>query len=105
MKRICCVLLAALPLTAMAFYPIEVEKQLNGAEVSYDTQDAGGNVAALLLRNNGERSASCKAVFANGPENPRTRKVVLEPGKSANLTSSFKQQIIKLRIKLTCEPV
>ena len=33
MKKLCCALLACLPLTVMA-YPIEVEKQLNGAEVA-----------------------------------------------------------------------
>ena len=33
MKKICCALIALLPLTAFA-YPIEIDKKLNGAEVS-----------------------------------------------------------------------
>lgn len=101
MKIFCCALIACLPLVAFA-YPIEVEKQLNGAEVSVTTQEVDHNMGALLLYNYGQTEAECSGVFRNGPEAPRTRKVVLAPGQSSNLTMKFARSIIKLRVQLTC---
>lgn len=102
MKKLCCALLACLPLTVMA-YPIEVEKQLNGAEVSASTQEIDHNMGGLQLYNYGRSDAKCAAVFRNGPEAPRTRKVSLAAGESSNLAVKFSRSIIKLRVKLTCE--
>ncbi|WP_282875275.1 3-phosphoglycerate kinase [Pseudomonas peli] len=102
MKKLCCALLVCLPLTVMA-YPIEVEKQLNGAEVSVTTQEIDHNMGAVQLYNYGRSDAKCTAVFRNGPEAPRTRKVVLPAGDSNNLAVKFSRSIIKLRVKLTCE--
>lgn len=101
MKKFCCALIALLPLTAFA-YPIEVEKQLNGAEVSVTTQEIDHNMGAVLLDNYGQTAAHCKAVFRNGPEVPRTRKVLLAAGESSNMTVKFARSIIKLRVQLTC---
>ncbi|MVW76200.1 3-phosphoglycerate kinase [Pseudomonas xionganensis] len=101
MKSICCVLLALLPLTAFA-YPIDVERQMNGAEVSVTPQEIDHNMAALLLYNYGASAAECTAVIRNGPESPRTRKVAIEPGASSNITAKFTRSIIRLRIKLDC---
>lgn len=101
MKKLCCALIALLPLAAFA-YPIEVEKQFNGAEVSVTTQEIDHNMGAVLLYNYGETEAECKAVFRNGPEAPRTRKVLLAPGQNSNLTVKFARSIIKLRVQLTC---
>ena len=102
MKKICCLLLACLPFAAQA-YPIEVEKVLNGAEVSATTVEIDHNIAGLMLYNYGESRASCNAVFRNGPEAPRVRKVLLDGGASQNLTVKFTRSVIKLRIGLTCE--
>lgn len=102
MKTLCCVLLACLPMTAMA-YSIEVEKQLNGAEVSASTQEIDHNMGALQLYNYGRSDAKCAAVFRSGPEAPRTRRVNLPAGESHNLTYKSNRSIIKLRIQLTCE--
>lgn len=102
MKKICCALLACLPLSVLA-YPSEVEKQLNGAEVSTSIQEIDHNMGALQLYNYGRSDASCTAVFRNGPEAPRTRKVNLAAGESSNLSVKFSRSIIKLRVALTCE--
>lgn len=102
MKKICCALLACLPLTVMA-YPIEVEKQLNGAEVSVSTQEIDHNMGALQLYNYGRSDAKCTAIFRSGPEAPRTRRVSLAAGESSSLTLKSTRSIIKLRVKLTCE--
>ncbi|MDF3931791.1 3-phosphoglycerate kinase [Pseudomonas citronellolis] len=103
MKRICCALLLCLPLTAMA-YPTEMEKSLNGTEIDVQTQDIGDSMGAVLLQNYGKQDVACTAVFQNGPETPKVRKTVIAAGKSSNLTASFGRAIIKLRIKLTCNP-
>ncbi|CDM41616.1 hypothetical protein [Ectopseudomonas oleovorans] len=101
MKKIICYLFAFLPLAAHA-YPIEVEKQFNGAEVSATTQEIDHNMAALMLYNYGQSEAECSAVFRNGPEAPRTRRTVLAPGASSNMTVKFTRSVIRLRINLTC---
>lgn len=101
MKKLCCALLSLLPLYALA-YPIELEKQLNGAEVSASTQEIDHNMAAVLLYNYGQADAECTGVFRNGPETPRTRKTVLAAGQNGNMTVKFTRSIIKLRVQLTC---
>ncbi|HEX5843221.1 MAG TPA: 3-phosphoglycerate kinase [Pseudomonas sp.] len=101
MKKLCCALLACLPLSVFA-YPIELEKQLNGAEVSASTQEVDHNMGAVVLYNYGRSEAQCSAVFRNGPEAPRTRKVSLAAGESSNMTVKFTRSIIRLRVQLTC---
>ncbi|MGH8435385.1 MAG: 3-phosphoglycerate kinase [Pseudomonas sp.] len=103
MKKLLCVAITLLPLGAFA-YPIELEKQLNGAEVSSSTQDIGDNMGAVLLQNVGQSKTECTAVFTNGPETPRVRKAVMKPGESANMAVKFNRAVIRLRIKLTCNP-
>jgi hypothetical protein len=102
MKKICLALAALLPLSAFA-YPIEIEKQLNGAEVSATSQQVDSNIGGVLLYNYGTQPAQCSAVFRNGPEAPRTRKVQIKAGDTANLTVKFGRNIIRLRVDLTCQ--
>lgn len=104
MKKLSCVLFALLPLGAFAAYPIDVETQLNGTEVSYTTQDISGDLAAIALVNQGRGDVRCTAVFRNGPESPRTRRVALKSGQDATLTAKFTRDIIRMRIKLECTP-
>lgn len=104
MKKLSCALLALLPLTALAVYPIDVETQLNGTEVSYSSQEISGDMAALFVVNQGRSAVQCSAVFRNGPESPRTRKVLLQSGQDASLTAKFTRDILRLRIKLECNP-
>ncbi|WP_223456364.1 MULTISPECIES: 3-phosphoglycerate kinase [unclassified Pseudomonas] len=103
MKKFCCVLLALLPLTAMA-YPIDVKKDLNGMKIDYQTYDTDSDIGSIQVANYGDVDASCKAVFINGPEAPRTRKIDVSAGKHKNATVKFTRSIIKLRIELTCTP-
>ncbi len=102
MKTILFALLAVTPLTCLAAYPIEVEKQLNGAEITYSTQDIDYNMGAVSLTNQGATDATCTLVFRNGPEAPRTRKASIAPGKTVNLTAKFTRSIIRLRVQMTC---
>ena len=103
MNKICVALLALLPTTALAFFPIEVEQRLNGAEISYDAREVAPNVGGMVLINQGQSAASCSATFRSGPDTPRTRRVTLEPGERANLTARFTRDIVRLRIQLDCE--
>lgn len=109
MKKLFSAAFIALPLSAFSLsafaFPIELEKILNGAEVSASTQEVDFNMGAVQLVNYGKVPAECSAVFRNGPEAPRTRKVTLQPGKDALLTGRFTAQVIKMRIKVTCKPV
>lgn len=101
MRKICCVLLAMLPLTAWA-YPIEVEKQLNGLAIDYKTFDTDTDIGTIEVNNYGKTDALCTVVFRNGPEAPRTRKLDLAAGQSKNASVKFTRSIIRLRLDLTC---
>lgn len=103
MKNCCLVLLALLPLTAAA-YPTELEKQMNGAEVSATVQQIDSNIGGLTLYNYGLTDAKCNALFRNGPEAPRTRSAELKAGESVTQTVKFARNIIRLRVNVTCQP-
>ncbi|HAW23094.1 MAG: 3-phosphoglycerate kinase [Gammaproteobacteria bacterium] len=104
MKRLCFAALVIFPLSAVAVsYPVELEQELNGAEVLASTETIDRDMAGLVLQNFGEGPVECTAVFRNGPEMPRTRRITLEAGESKPMTAKFKRDVIKLRVKLTCE--
>lgn len=97
--------LAIIPLSALAVsYPVEVEEQLNGTEVLTTIETIDRDMAGLTLHNLGERAVQCTAVFRNGPEAPRTRRTSLDAGERKSLVAKFKRDVIRLRIKLSCEP-
>ncbi len=103
MNRICCVLLTMLPLSAWA-YPIEVEKHVQGVEIDYTSHDTFYDTGAITVNNYGSVPAKCSVVFQNGPEAPKTRRVTVAAKKSVDVSAKFNRSIIKLRIKLSCEP-
>lgn len=102
MKNITIMLLLAMPSVAFAF-PFEVEKQLNGAEISINTLDLGNNMPSVSLSNYGTRAAVCKVRFRNGPEAPRTRKARVASGETAHLTARFNSTVIKMRVLVECK--
>ncbi|AIL63031.1 hypothetical protein [Pseudomonas alkylphenolica] len=103
MKKCCAVLLALLPLTALA-YPIDVEKTLDGVKLDYTTYDTDRDIGSITLNNYGEVPAQCKVLFRNGPEAPRVRRVQVPARQSKDVTAKFNREIIKLRISLDCKP-
>ena len=104
MKRICCVLLAMLPMSAFA-YPIDVEKDIKGVQVDYNSHDVAYDIGNITLNNFGDVPAKCSVVFRNGPEAPRTRRVQVAPKSITEVTAKFTRDIVKLRISLSCEPL
>ncbi|WP_392886283.1 3-phosphoglycerate kinase [Pseudomonas migulae] len=103
MKKFCVLVLAMLPLTAFA-YPIDVQKQLNGLSIDYNAFDTDTDIASIQVNNYGSTDASCKVVFNNGPEAPRTRNIEVAAGKHKTATAKFNRSIIKMRINLSCTP-
>ncbi|RON44746.1 3-phosphoglycerate kinase [Pseudomonas frederiksbergensis] len=103
MRKFCFVVLVMLPLTAFA-YPIDVKKQLNGMSIDYNAYDTDNDIASIQVNNYGSKDATCKVVFNNGPEAPRTRTVDVPAGKHKNATAKFTRTIIKMRINLSCTP-
>ncbi|VVO05847.1 3-phosphoglycerate kinase [Pseudomonas fluorescens] len=103
MRKICCVLLAMLPLTAFA-YPIDVQKDLSGMKIDYTTYATDYDLGAITLNNYGDTAADCSVIFRNGPESPKTRRVSLDAGKSVDLSAKFNRKIIKLYLTVTCKP-
>ncbi|WLI28061.1 3-phosphoglycerate kinase [Pseudomonas rhodesiae] len=103
MRKLCCVLLALLPLSAFA-YPIDVSKKIDGVSVDYTATDVDADISSIQLNNYGTNDAQCSVVFTNGPESPRRRTVLVPAGKSTNTTVKFNRAIIKMRIALTCTP-
>ncbi|AYC33754.1 3-phosphoglycerate kinase [Pseudomonas cavernae] len=105
MNRLIGAVALLVPATALAtFFPIDVTPHMNGADVAYQATSLKFNMGVMSLHNKGKMAAACKAVFNIGPENPRVRKVILEPGEQATLTGNFKSEIIRMRIELTCKP-
>ena len=103
MKKFCVLVLAMLPLTAFA-YPIDVQKQLNGLSIDYNAFDTDTDIASIQVNNYGDTDATCKVVFNNGPEAPRTRSIEVAAGKHKTATAKFNRSIIKMRINLSCTP-
>lgn len=108
MKTICIAALvsfAIIPLSALAVsYPVELEQELNGAEVLANAESIDRDMAGLILQNFGDRPVECSAVFRNGPESPRTRRTTLKAGERKPMTAKFRRDVIRMRIKLTCTP-
>jgi len=105
MTRHSYLLLALLPLAAnAATWPVELEQQLNGSAVIATPQAIDRDLAGLQLANHGPHAVVCSAVFRNGPQAPRTRRVALQPGDSKALVVKFRRDVIRLRIGLTCTP-
>src|SRR5690606_32571001 len=66
MRRLSYMLFALLPLAAVAAtYPVELEQQLNGAEINATPEAIDRDLAGLLLLNYGKTPAVCTAVFRN----------------------------------------
>ncbi|MGH8496801.1 MAG: 3-phosphoglycerate kinase [Gammaproteobacteria bacterium] len=82
--------------------PIVLEQDIEGVRIEVDTGWIGG-AAYARLRNRSPTTALCEAHFENGPESKR-RRSRLEPEEERTLTFQPAREVIKLRIRLRCEP-
>ena len=101
MKKLIACCFAMLPLAAMA-YPIDVTDDVAGTDVTFDVQEINFNMSGVLVRNHGNVPVRCQATFRNGPEAPRTRKVLIKPHSESHLTAKFTREIMRLRVDLKC---
>lgn len=86
----------------MADAPIDLEHDIEGVRIEVGTGWVGGS-AYLRLGNRSPTAALCEANFRNGPESKR-RRTRLEPEEERTLTFQPAREVIKLRIRLHCEP-
>lgn len=104
MKKYSVALLALLPLTVLAAYPIDVKKELGeGIKLDTTAYDTANDMTTITLNNYGDTAASCRVTFRNGPETPRNRRVDVPAKKSVDVTANFNKQIIKMRILVDCK--
>jgi hypothetical protein len=98
------VLLSCLvPAVALAYFPIEIEINAEGLDISATSDDVS-NVATVTVRNDGDTTAECEGTFISGPERPFPRRTILEPGESTVLTQPFERAITLVRVTLNCKP-
>lgn len=103
MKKNVVALLALLPLSVMAAYPIEVKKDLGeGIKLDTTAYDTDYDRSTITLNNYGDVAARCRVVFRNGPET-RTRSVNVAAKQSLDVTSRFSRQILKMRVEVDCK--
>ncbi len=69
MRKLCCVVLALLPLSAFA-YPIDVTKKINGVSVDYTASDVDGDIGSIQLNNYGTRDALCSVTSPTARNHP-----------------------------------
>jgi len=105
LSKITLFLVAALLSSVVMAFPFEVKEQLNGLHISIETMDLGDNLAAVRLYNYGEQEAQCSVRFQGGPQAPRLRKARVAVQERVNLTASFSNQIIRMRVQVTCRAV
>ncbi len=86
---------------AYAFFPIDVEEQLNELDITYETQSVT-TVANLYVSNNTQKIVFCRTVFHNGPETPKIWRGEILPKQIFMFSASFKRDIIRVKIDLTC---
>ncbi|TDF80804.1 3-phosphoglycerate kinase [Pseudomonas sp. H9] len=105
MKGLLCILLASLPLTAVSLdYPVDVEQNLAGTQLTYATQDYGSGVSGVRVKNSGQQAAKCTALFNTGSEQLRVRRTV-DPGEETTLATRYHSPIVRLQLKLSCVSV
>lgn len=82
--------------------PIELDEEIEGVRIEVATGWIV-DVVYARLQNRSPAAAFCEATFDNGPES-RRRRSRLEAGEERTLTFQPARQVIKLRIRLSCEP-
>ncbi len=83
-------------------WPVDLNLETNGLEITAQV-DQIGDSAVVRLTNYATVTVRCELVFRNGPETPRTRQVVLEPGDARPVSYRPQRTVVRLRIEGWCE--
>ncbi|MEJ2514452.1 MAG: 3-phosphoglycerate kinase [Gammaproteobacteria bacterium] len=83
-------------------WPVDLDLETNGLEVTAQV-DQIGDSAVVRLTSYATVTVRCELVFRNGPETPRTRQVVLEPGETRPVNHRPQRSVVRLKIEAWCE--
>jgi hypothetical protein len=101
-----CTVAAAMAMTcatAAFAYPIDVKSNLNGMDLKLNAV-GDSSIAAIEIKNDDSRAAICQVEFVNGPELPDRNMATVQPGKAQTVRFAAKRTVIKLDVKVTCNP-
>jgi len=63
-----------------------------------------GRLAIVRVTNGESFSLLCDAVFRNGPEVSRLRRVIVGPASVATLNWTPRRKVVRLRVEASCRP-
>lgn len=102
-KTMLAALALALAWSAAALaYPVDMDFEGNGLDVLAEV-DRIGEQTIVRLTNGESFRVRCEAVFRNGPEQSRARRVVLGPGESRPLVFAPQRAVVRMRVSVWCE--
>lgn len=84
-------------------FPFEVEEKMQDVAVTVEPLDLGDNTAAVVLYNQGARSAQCSVRFRSGPGVPVRRNARLAAGQKSHVTAGFNHEVIRMRVSVQCK--
>jgi len=87
---------------ANGFAPVKLNSNLDGMTLSIKSSLID-ELAMIELTNKDTVSANCSVTFQNGPEAETTRQTSLAPGKKKLLSTSFRRDVISVRIYVNCK--
>jgi hypothetical protein len=104
MRKFLVAVLLALPAAPAAAFPVELERRTGQLEIGAVAL-SDGRMAIVQVSNREPAAVHCEALFRNGPEQGRSRRVTLAPGEEAALSWMPRRTVVRLRIELSCAVV
>jgi len=87
---------------ANGFAPVKLNSNLDGMKLSIEASLID-ELAMVELTNKDTATASCSVIFHNGPEAETIRQTSLAPGKRKLLSTTFRRDVISVRIYVNCK--
>ena len=103
MHRFLLAVFLALLASPAAAFPVELDFDAAGLDVSADVH-SDGRLAAVRVVNNENFALRCTARFRNGPEQVRVRRAIVAAGEQATISWTPRRQVVRLVIELHCAP-
>lgn len=102
MRRFLVAALLALLAGPAAAFPTDIEINAGALDVTAAVH-ADGRLAIVEVINRERFAVRCKAVFRNGPEVGRARRVIVGAEDTGTLTWAPRREVVRLRVELRCE--
>lgn len=103
MRRLLAGMLLALLAGDATAYPTDLEVDAGVLNVGTAVL-SDGRLAVVRVTNQEPFAVRCDAVFRNGPEVGRVRRVIIQPAETGALTWTPRREVVRLRVELKCEP-